>query len=52
MVQSVIFLFGRDLLGNFIGQWLHTVSNIEHIRRWDADGAIAAWRVGNQHPYS
>ena len=28
------------------------VSNIKHVRRWGADGAIASRRVGSQHPYS
>ena len=27
-------------------------SGAKHIRRWDADGAIASRHVGNQHPYS
>ena len=32
-LQSVRFLFGRNLRGSPIGQWLQTVSNIKHIRR-------------------
>ena len=45
-----MFPFERRLRVNFVGQWLQTVSNIKHIRRWGVDGAIASGHVENQHP--
>ena len=51
-LQSVMSPCGRRLWVNLIGQWLQTVSNIKHIIRWGADGAITSGRLGNQHPYS
>ena len=53
-LQSAMFLFGRNLWGSPIDQWLQALSinSIKHIRRWGADGAITSRHVRNQRPYS